>query len=229
MLTLLDDDPVAVAPRLLGAVIHARGVSVRLTEVEAYRGEGADPGSHAFRGRTPRTEPMFGPAGTVYVYLSYGIHRCLNLVCGPGGEAGAVLLRAGEVVEGTELAAERRAAAAPRRAEASASRVIAPRDIARGPARLATALGVQLRDSGGMLAIGRDPTLARALAQAFAPVFALDPGVPLPPERVVAGPRVGVSGPGGTDEYPWRFWLAGDPTVSVYRTATTRAGIAPER
>jgi DNA-3-methyladenine glycosylase len=154
---LLDDDPVAVAPRLLGATLHGRGVSVRLTEVEAYRGEGVDPGSHAFRGRTPRTEPMFGPAGTIYVYLSYGMHRCLNLVCGPIGEAGAVLLRAGEVVDGAELAAKRRAAAAPRRTGECASRLIAPRDLARGPARLATALGVELTDSGGMLATPPHP------------------------------------------------------------------------
>ena len=204
---LLDDDPVVVAPRLLGATLHGRGVSVRLTEVEAYRGEGADPGSHAFRGRTPRTEPMFGPAGTIYVYLSYGMHRCLNLVCGPEGEAGAVLLRAGEVVEGAQLAAKRRAAAAPRRTGECASRIIAPRDLARGPARLATALGIELTDSGGMLAT--------------APLT-LEPGPLAPPEHIVSGPRVGVSGAGGTAEFPWRFWLAGEPTVSTYRPAVTR-------
>ncbi|WP_439564267.1 DNA-3-methyladenine glycosylase [Microcella sp.] len=211
---LLDDDPVAVAPLLLGAVLHGRGVSVRLTEVEAYRGGGTDPGSHAFRGPTPRTAPMFGPAGTVYVYLSYGMHRCLNLVCGAEGEAGAVLLRAGEVVAGAELAQRRRAAAAPRRAGACASRIIAPRDLARGPARLATALGVELSDSGGMLAAGP---------------LTLEPGPPLPPERIAAGPRVGVSGPGGGGEYPWRFWLVGDETVSAYRPAVPRARITPAR
>jgi DNA-3-methyladenine glycosylase len=205
--TLLDDDPVAVAPRLLGAVLHGRDVSVRLTEVEAYRGEGADPGSHAYRGRTPRTEPMFGPAGTIYVYVSYGMHRCLNLVCGPVGTAGAVLLRAGEVVEGAELAARRRAAAAPRRAGACASRIIAPRDLARGPARLATSLGIDLSDSGGMLSAG---------------ALALEAAPSTPSELVESGPRVGVSGPGGTAEYPWRFWLAGEPTVSTYRPAVTK-------
>ena len=216
---LLDDDPVAVAPLLLGAVLHSRGVSLRFTEVEAYRGVGADPGSHAFRGPTPRTEPMFGPAGTVYVYLSFGLHRCLNLVCGAAGEAGAVLLRAGEVVAGAELAARRRAAAAPRRAGACASRIIAPRDLARGPARLATALGVELSDSGGMLAAGPPPPEG----------FALEPGPPLPPERIATGPRVGVSGPGGTVEFPWRFWLAGDPTVSVYRPAARGGTTTPAR
>lgn len=205
---LLDDDPVAVAPRLLGAVLHSRGVSVRLTEVEAYRGEGADPGSHAFRGRTPRTEPMFGPAGTVYVYLSYGVHRCLNLVCGPTGEAGAVLLRAGEVIEGDELATLRRVAATRPREAGTASRPIAPRDLARGPARLATALAIELSDSGGMLATGP---------------LTLEPGAPQPPHRIASGPRVGVSGPGGTAEFSWRYWLVGEPTVSVYRPAVTRA------
>lgn len=211
---LLDDDPVAVAPRLLGAVLHGRGVSVRLTEVEAYRGVGADPGSHAHRGPTPRTEPMFGPAGTVYVYLSYGMHRCLNLVCGPAGEAGAVLLRAGEVVAGVELAQRRRAAAAPRRTGACASRIIAPRDLARGPARLGTVLGIELTDSGGMLAEG---------------ALSLDAAPPSEPELIATGPRVGVSGPGGGLEYPWRFWLAGDPTVSTYRPAVTRGAVTRER
>lgn len=211
---LLDDDPVTVAPRLLGAVLHSRGVSVRLTEVEAYRGEGADPGSHAYRGRTPRTAPMFGPAGTVYVYLSYGMHRCLNLVCGPPGTAGAVLLRAGEVVEGAELAAKRRGAAAPRRTGECASRIIAPRDLARGPARLATALGIDLTDSGGMLATGP---------------LTLEQRPPAPPELIASGPRVGVSGPGGTAEYPWRYWLVGEPTVSAYRPAVTRPRAAPAR
>ena len=210
----LDDDPVAAAPLLLGAVLHGREVSVRLTEVEAYRGVGTDPGSHAFRGPTARTAPMFGPAGTIYVYLSYGMHRCLNLVCGAEGEAGAVLLRAGEVVAGAELAQRRRAAAAPRRAGACASRTIAPRDLARGPARLATALGIELTDSGGMLASGP---------------LALELGVPTPPERIASGPRVGVSGPGGGPEYPWRFWLAGETTVSTYRPAVVRGGVRPAR
>lgn len=216
---LLDDDPVAVAPLLLGAVIHSRGVSVRLTEVEAYRGVGADPGSHAFRGCTPRTEPMFGPAGTIYVYLSYGMHRCLNLVCGAQGEAGAVLLRAGEVVAGAALAAQRRAAAAPRRTGECASRTIAPRDLARGPARLATSLGIELDDSGRMLAAGPPPVEG----------IALEPGLPLPAESIATGPRVGVSGPGGGPEYSWRFWVAGDATVSTYRPAVVRGGVRPAR
>ena len=97
-----------VAPELLGCLLTHEGVTVRLTEVEAYAGEGADPGSHAFRGRTPRTEVMFGEAGHLYVYFSYGMHWCANAVCGDEGVAQAVLLRAGEVVAGHELAASRR-------------------------------------------------------------------------------------------------------------------------
>ncbi len=86
-----------VAPELLGCTVHHAGVSVRLTEVEAYAGE-VDPGSHAFRGPTPRTRVMFGPAGFLYVYFTYGHHWCANLVVGHEGSASAVLLRGGEVV-----------------------------------------------------------------------------------------------------------------------------------
>ncbi len=199
---LLAGDPVDVAPRLLGAIVRSRGVAVRLTEVEAYRGVGEDPGSHAHRGLTPRTTPMFGPPGTVYVYLSYGMHRCLNVVCGPEGSAGAVLLRAGEVLEGVDIARQRRAAAAPRRTGVCATGIIIERDLARGPARLATCLGIELTDTGGMLSAGPITLELPDLA----------PTVP-----IEQGPRVGVSGPGGSVEHPWRNWFAGDPTVSVYR------------
>ncbi|MGH3365833.1 MAG: DNA-3-methyladenine glycosylase [Nocardioidaceae bacterium] len=121
-----------VAPDLLGVVLTHAGVSVRLCEVEAYDGAN-DPGSHAYRGQTSRNTTMFGPAGHLYVYFSYGVHWCANVVCGRAGEASAVLLRAGEVVDGDELARQRRGAA------------VAERDLARGPARLTQALGV----SGG--------------------------------------------------------------------------------
>ena len=190
---ILDGDVVDVAPSLLGAVLHADDVAVRLTEVEAYAGEG-DPGSHAFRGRTPRTEVMFGPAGRAYVYFTYGMHWCMNVVCGPDGVASAVLLRAGEVVEGIDVARARR----------PASR---DRDLARGPARLTKALGIDSRYGGVDLL---DPASPLRLTH----------GQPVDPASVRTGPRVGVGGAGAAT--PWRFWLDGEPTVSVYRPAVPR-------
>jgi DNA-3-methyladenine glycosylase len=129
-----------VAPRLLGALLTHAGVTVRLTEVEAYAGD-RDPGSHAFRGRTKRNEVMFGPAGHLYVYFTYGMHTCANVVCGGEGTASGALLRGGEIVSGIELARERRPGAR-------------DRDLARGPARLCQALGITLEDNGADLADG---------------------------------------------------------------------------
>ena len=191
-----------VAPALLGATITHAGVTVRLTEVEAYAGT-ADPGSHAFRGPTPRTEVMFGPAGHLYVYFTYGMHWCANVVCGPSGAASAVLLRAGEVVAGEDVAAARRAP-------------VPRRDWARGPARLATTL-----------ALGREQTGLDACAPG-APVRFAAPSAPPPAAMIRTGPRVGVSGAGGDGTaYPWRFWLDGEPTVSVYRPVKPRARRPP--
>jgi DNA-3-methyladenine glycosylase len=188
------DGPVAVvAPTLLGCVLRANGVAVRLTEVEAYAGE-SDPGSHAFRGRTPRTEVMFGPAGRAYVYFTYGMHWCMNVVCGPDGTASAVLLRAGEVVEGLDLARERR----PRSTD---------RDLARGPARLTQTLAID-GSYGGLDVL--DP----------ASPLRLTAGAAVDPNQVSTGPRVGVGGDGAAT--PWRYWLVGEPTVSVYRPAVPR-------
>ena len=193
------DGPVAeVAPSLLGGVLRANGVAVRLTEVEAYAGD-TDPGSHAFRGRTPRNDVMFGPPGRAYVYFSYGMHWCLNVVCGPEGLASAVLLRAGAVVDGHDLARARRPGAA-------------DRDLARGPARLTRALAVNGDHNGVDLL---DPSSAVTLTG---------------PDLAVAGPvrtgpRVGVGGAGAAT--PWRFWLAGDPTVSTYRPAAVRRRSVP--
>lgn len=129
-----------VAPRLLGCVLRKGDVAVRLTEVEAYGGAG-DPGSHAFRGRTPRTEVMFGPPGRLYCYLSYGMHVCANIVVGPEGTASAVLLRAGEVVAGLEAARGRRPD-------------VADRQLARGPGLLCRTLDLRLQDGGTDLASG---------------------------------------------------------------------------
>src|SRR4029077_2445955 len=129
-----------VAPRLLGCVLeHETGeglVAVALTEVEAYDGA-ADPASHAYRGRTGRNAVMYGEPGHAYVYFTYGMHFCVNLVCQPPGEAGAVLLRAGRVVEGADLAAARRTAGSGARV-----RQVSERELARGPARLCQALGI---------------------------------------------------------------------------------------
>lgn len=205
VIALLSGDPLEVAPRLLGSVLHGRGVAVRITEVEAYRGAD-DPGSHAFRGETPRTRPMFQGAGHVYAYFTYGMHTCVNLVCGEPGTASGLLIRAGEVIEGVELALERRGA--------GRARPIPHRDLARGPARLAQALGVLLSDSGSLLAPAGRTDLDR---------LRLDPRPPLALAAITTGPRVGVAGPGGDAEtHPWRFWIAGDPTVSVYRPAVAR-------
>ncbi len=178
------------APRLLGAVLRHDGVTVRLTEVEAYDGAN-DPGSHAYRGPTRRTEVMFGPPGHLYVYFTYGMHHCANVVCGPDGTASAVLLRAGEVVEGLPVARERRGSAP-------------DRDLARGPARLCRALGLDLRHNGLDLTAG-----------------ALVLGPRADPDRISTGPRVGLR---QAPDHPWRFWLTDEPTVSRYVPAKARRG-----
>ena len=179
---------VEVAPLLLGATLGHSGVRLRITEVEAYLGPGLDPGSHAFRGQTRRNAAMFGPHGHLYAYFSYGMHVCANIVCSPGGEASAVLLRGGEIIDGVDEARMRRPTAR------------LDRDLARGPARLTLALGIGLGDDGADL--GQAP-------------FELT--LPGHPVAFVSGPRTGVGGTGGGAEYPWRFWIPGDPTVSPYR------------
>jgi DNA-3-methyladenine glycosylase len=172
-------------------------VTVELTEVEAYDGE-QDPASHAGRGRTPRNAIMYGPPGAMYVYFSYGMHWCANIVCGPEGQASAVLLRAGRVVDGEDLARVRRG---PR---------VAERSLARGPACLTQALGIGRAQNGADLV--HDP------AYALAP-----PSVSLPPAAISSGPRVGVT---LAPDVPWRFWRTGDSTVSTYKRSP-RAPAAP--
>lgn len=177
-----------VAPLLLGGVLTHAGVSLRITEVEAYLGGGIDPGSHAFRGQTKRNASMYGPPGHLYAYFSYGMHVCANIVCSPDGEASAVLLRAGEIVEGVGEARVRRTTAA------------TDRDLARGPARLAVALGIALSEDGSDLNVS--------------PFELTLPGVPA---EYLAGPRTGVGGDGGGALFPWRFWIPGEASVSPYR------------
>jgi DNA-3-methyladenine glycosylase len=152
-----------VAPRLLGSVLRHGEVAVRLTEVEAYDGP-RDPGSHAYRGQTPRNAVMFGEPGHLYVYFTYGMHYCCNVVTGPAGVPSAVLLRAGQVIAGLDLARSRR----PRSSE---------RDLARGPARLCQALGIGMTENGTDLATGD---------------LTLELGEPV--ADVSTGPRVGLRG-----------------------------------
>jgi DNA-3-methyladenine glycosylase len=186
-LRALERPALEVAPLLLGAVLTVDDVAVRLTEVEAYLGE-LDPGSHAYRGKRNRNAVMFGPPGHLYTYFTYGMHVCANVVCSPSGTASAVLLRAGEIVDGLEVARVRRTTS---RSDA---------DLARGPARLCVALGITLADNGADLATGR---IRLELPREAAPYE--------------TGPRTGVSGAGGSGQYPWRFWIPGDPTVSPYK------------
>jgi DNA-3-methyladenine glycosylase len=193
-LELLLDEPPTVAPRLLNALLVCGERAVRIVEVEAYGGF-ADPASHAYRGPTARNAAMFGPAGRLYVYFSYGMHWCANVVCQRPGTPGAVLLRAGAPVAGVEAMWAARPAA---RTE---------RDLCSGPGKLCQALGITRVLDGTDLLGG--PGLARLCRDDLAPPSA--PG---------NGPRVGISVAG---EVPWRWWVAGDPNVSG-RVAREQAG-----
>ncbi len=181
-----------VAPLLLGAVlvssVDGAEVALRLTEVEAYHGMD-DPASHAYRGKTPRNAVMFGPAGFLYCYFTYGMHWCANVVCGEEGLGTAVLLRAGEVMRGLETAAARRPAAR------------WPHELARGPARLASCLALD-RDANSLDLC--DPA-SRVRLETLGDA---------PPELVRSGPRVGIA---VATERPWRFWLDGEASVSAFR------------
>ncbi|WP_037907234.1 DNA-3-methyladenine glycosylase [Actinacidiphila yeochonensis] len=193
------DRPVLeIAPDLLGRVLvrhtGAGPIELRLTEVEAYDGPN-DPGSHAYRGRTDRNAVMFGPPGHTYVYFTYGMWNCLNLVCGPVGRPSGVLLRAGAIIRGAELARPHRPTS--RRDS----------DLAQGPARLATALDV-------------DRTLNGSDACAAGGPFRVLAGTPAPPAAVRSGPRTGVGGDGAA--HPWRYWIDGEPSVSPYRAHSPR-------
>jgi DNA-3-methyladenine glycosylase len=192
-------DSLAVAPELLGKVLVRRAPegdrAGRIVEVEAYRGAD-DPASHAFRGRTPRTTTMFGPAGHLYVYFSYGMHWCANVVCARPDEAAAVLIRALEPVQGVEAMTAARPGA--RR----------PVDVSNGPAKLCEALGITGADDGADLLSGDRG------------IRVVDDGTP-PPAVPGVGPRVGIS---VAVEQPWRWFDPQSPFVS--RAPGPRAAVA---
>ncbi|MGW6689351.1 DNA-3-methyladenine glycosylase [Streptomyces sp. NPDC054961] len=180
-----------VAPKLLGSVLTCKTpegtVSIAITETEAYSGA-ADPASHAYRGWTPRNAVMFGPAGHLYVYRSHGLHWCANVATGTDGIASGVLIRAGRVIEGEDLARQRRG----ERVESSR--------LARGPGNVCQALGITAEHNGADLLTGTSVVLSE--------------GEPVPTALIQVGPRVGVS---KAHDWQHRFYLAGDPTVSAYR------------
>jgi DNA-3-methyladenine glycosylase len=195
-----------VAPELLGAFVTTRSrdgiVTVRITEAEAYAGTD-DPASHAYRGRNVRNGSMFGAPGRLYVYRHLGLHHCLNVVCEATGTPAAVLLRAGEVVEGVELARARRLAN---------GSFASDFDLARGPGRLAVVLGLDLQADGEDVT---EPS-ARVVVHRRRPLT-------VPAHS--CGPRVGVSGAGSDPQrFPWRWWLLDDPTVSAHRAPARAVG-----
>jgi DNA-3-methyladenine glycosylase len=202
-----------VAPTLLGCVLEHQTpdglVAVELTEVEAYQGA-ADPASHAYRGMTARNAVMFGLPGHAYVYFTYGMHFCVNVVCMPEGTASAVLLRAGRVIAGEDLARRRRA---PRRTAPGdvTPRALPARELARGPARLCQALAISRIQNGCDLCAPGSPLRLRG-GDSDAQVSGKD--------AISVGPRVGVTAAADTN---WRFWRPDDETVSAYRPHKARA------
>jgi DNA-3-methyladenine glycosylase len=201
MRRLLEQDPVEVAPLLLNKVLMHEGVAGRIVEVEAYRGE-HDPASHAFRGRTARNAVMFGPPGHLYVYFTYGMHYCCNVVCGPAGTAGAVLVRALAPLAGLDEMRARR------------PRARSERDYCSGPAKLCQALGIDRSLDGADL-------LARSSA-----VRLLDDGLQPPSgARLASGPRIGIPVESVTGLQPWRFWVSGDPNVSRRENRAGRVAV----
>ena len=188
-------DPLDLAPRLLNKLLvrdvpGVGRVAARLVEVEAYRGA-SDPGSHGYRGMTPRTTTMFGPPGRLYVYFTYGMHWCANVVADhPLGDAGAVLLRAAIPVDGIDMMRARRGV--------DGGRVPVDRELCAGPARMCQAFGVTGADDGADLTRGG--------------LRLVDDGVPPPAEPFVST-RIGLS-LGRGDDFPWRFCVPGEPHVS---------------
>lgn len=207
--SFFDRPATEVAPELLGCVLAASSadgeVAAELVEVEAYMGS-ADPPSHAFRGMTARNEVMFGEPGHAYVYFTYGMHFCVNLVCMPAGTASAVLLRAGRIVAGADLAAARRLGSSGSAARAGTRQY---EQLASGPARLCQALGIA-RAQNGLDVCDPDGELRICAPAGF---------TGLTSDLIATGPRVGVS---SGAEVPWRYWIAGDRAVSAYKPHVPR-------
>jgi len=188
----LAGDPVEIAPLLLNKVLACGPVAGRIVEVEAYRGA-SDPASHAFRGLTARNAVMFGPPGHLYVYFTYGMHYCCNVVCGPAGVASAVLIRALAPLSGVEVMRSRR----------ERRRALRDRDLCSGPGKLCEALALDRNHDGVDL-------LSRS-----GPVRLVDNGVPAPDGASLGtGPRIGLAAGLATASEPWRFFVRGDPNVS---------------
>jgi DNA-3-methyladenine glycosylase len=186
-----------VGPDLLGRILVRKVgdgtlLTARIVEAEAYQED--DPASHSFRGRTNRTEVMFGPPGHAYVYFTYGMHHCMNVVTGSTGEGSAVLLRAAEPLEGLEEMARRRG-------------TIDPRALCSGPGRLCQALGIDRSENGLDLVRSRELWLLE--------------GAQVPPSQISVSSRVGITS--GT-ERPWRFSVRGDRFVSRVRPAARVRG-----
>lgn len=188
---LRESSPDAAARALLGGILSHGGVTVRVVEVEAYGGPPdsffPDAAAHTWPGLTPRNEVMFGDAGHLYVYLSHGIHHCVNITCRPAGEGGGVLLRAARIAGGREVVDSRRPGISAERA-------------ARGPGNLGRTLGIDLTMRG-----------VDVLDSSSSVFFRPDP---VPGHHIRSGPRVGVS---READRPWRFWVAGAREVSAYR------------
>ncbi|TFD26019.1 DNA-3-methyladenine glycosylase [Cryobacterium lyxosi] len=200
-----------VAPEILGCILQHTDddgtVAIRITEVEAYAGE-RDPGAHSYRGETNRNRTMFGPAGHLYCYFTYGMHHALNVVAGQPGQPYGCLIRAGDVIEGSDIARIRRESK-PRKVP------LLDKSLARGPGCVAQSFGATLVNDGDDLFGGQWK------------FFIPDDGVILTHQT---GPRVGVSGPGGdATNFPWRYWLADASSVSTYKPAKYRGSTGSPR
>ena len=197
-----------VAPELLNKVLIRGRRAARIVEVEAYEGSN-DPSSHGHRGMTNRNRTMFGPPGHLYVYFTYGMHHCANVVCGEEGVCSAVLLRAVAPLAGQDIMRRARNAASRRRSTKPFRSV----DLCSGPARLCQAFGLDRRDDGADLV-----TASAALSRLS--IFIVDDGTSPPTEPRRSG-RIGVS---RAPNRPWRFYVAGDPNVSRSRGPSIGSG-----